>query len=151
MRFRLAFLESSPCFPPLQVLVFTSHVQRTGFIVFCRVRHADVPLGRDEGKVVLSSSEWTHSRRPRDHGRTAPCSRNGRPRASEPASGPRRGDGSIPYPRRCDKTQRRLPNPWIRGSASSKNWTREAPQVVWEDLESRCGERSSSLSEPVSL
>ena len=118
---------------------------------FLSHRHADVPLGRDEGEVVLSPSGWTHSGRPRDHRHTAPCSRNGRPRASEPAGGARQGDGSISCPRRCDKAQRRPPNPWIRGSASSRNWTREAPQVVREDLESRCGERSSSLSEPVSL
>ena len=83
---------------------------------FLSHRHADVPLGRDEGEVVLSPSGWTRSGRPRDHKHTAPCSRNGRHRALEPGGGACQGDGSISCPRRCDKAQRRPPNSWIRGS-----------------------------------
>ena len=58
--------------------------------------------------MVLSPSGWTHSGRPRDHRHRAPCSRNGRPRASEPASVAR---GSIPCPEDVTKCNDRRPTP----------------------------------------
>ena len=155
-----AFPEISPCFPPLQVLVFTSHVQPEKQVHRLSVASRVLPshLDRTRGAVVLSRSGWMHSGRPRGHRPTAPCSTRGRGGDPEPAIGARWREGSIHYTRRNarkrnaaqDKAQHRLPHASIRGSASSKTG-QDRPRVVGEDLLSRVGERSRSLSEPISL
>ena len=57
------FPEISPCFPPLQVLVFTSHVQPEERVHRLSVASGVLPshLDRTRGAVVLSRSGWMHS------------------------------------------------------------------------------------------
>ena len=77
-----------PCFPPIQVLVFTVRVQPEE-----RIRQLSVASGGgvavsrrlDQGAVVVSRTGWRDNRHPRDHRHMAPCSRKGRRGAPEPA------------------------------------------------------------------
>ena len=89
--FRSGRYMRCPCFPPIRVLVFTSHVQPEKQVHRLSVASRVLPshLDRTRGAVVLSRSGWTHSGRPRGHRPTAPCSTRGRGGDPEPAIGAR--------------------------------------------------------------
>ena len=146
-------------FPPLQVLAFTSHVQRSGFVVVLSRPACCHPTWTGRGCSGPLSVRVDAQRAPEGPQTHSALQHQGT------GQGSRVGDWSAlkgrihPLPPTKCPEERRSPRQSATPAASHLHQrfclilgrSKQARQIVGEDLQSRCSERSSSLPEPISL